>query len=102
MTLARQRHAVFVDPAERVDLAGLDQTARRSPTRSACQPVGRASLVAGPPLRRPPFRADRGRVIGRSATGKCPECGSEQETNGDAHTSFMAWLLQKSVPGLAG
>ena len=56
--LAEQRHAVFIDAAEAVDLALLDQAGRVQRDLRG-HVVGGAGLVTFAPARRPPFLGDR-------------------------------------------
>src|SRR5262249_52515865 len=57
VTLAWQRHAMLINPAQRVDLARTDELGRGQRPLGG-QAVGGAALVVGAPLRRPPLRAD--------------------------------------------
>ena len=88
--LARQRHAMLVDAAERVDLALADQSGGLLDMRGG-QPVGRAALIGRAPLRRPPLRPDRrlrpvvARPAPRETQDRQADRQSERERRPDLH-----------------
>ena len=69
MTVAHQWHAGFVNLADVVHLARLNET-RGLDDLLRCDAIDRAALVIGAPLRGPPLGTDRCLAVTQRDTGK--------------------------------